>query len=138
MVAAMRNLDLRRYGPVIVILALVAVPLAIWAATSGGSDSKEKQGLLVERSVSVTGAPELVISLVGGGVEVTTPTDTVRIECMDKDGNVIIKGTQPWPFVEEPGYPYAHVHQSDSPEKIQGARRCRVLGTNTRLEAGVK
>ena len=92
MVAAMRNLDLRRYGPVIVILALVAVPLAIWAATSGGSDSKEKQGLLVERSVSVTGAPELVISIVGGGVELTTPADTVRIECMDKDGNVIIKG----------------------------------------------
>jgi hypothetical protein len=138
MVAPMRKLDLRRYGPVIVILALVAVPLAIWAATSGGSGGKEKQGLLVERSVSLTGAPELVISIVGGGVEVTNPTESVRIECMDKDGNVIVKGTQPWPFVEEPGYPYAHVHQSDSPEKIQGARRCRVLGTNTVLEAPVK
>jgi hypothetical protein len=133
-----RNFDLRRYGPVIVILALVAVPLAIWAATSGGSGSNAKQGLLVERSVSITGAPELVISIVGGGVEVTNPTESVRIECMDKDGNVIVKGTQPWPFVEEPGYPYAHVHQGDSPEKIQGARRCRVLGTNTRLEAPVK
>ena len=57
---------------------------------------------------------------------------------MDKDGKVIIKGTQPWPFIEEPGYPYPHAHQVDSPEKIEGARRCRVLGTETRLEAAVK
>jgi hypothetical protein len=134
----MRNFDLRRYGPVIVIVALVAVPLAVWAATSGGSDSEAKQGLLVERSVSLTGAPELVISIVGDGVEVTDAADSVRVECTDKDGNVIVKGTQPWPFIEEPGYPYAHAHQSGSPEKIQGARRCRVLGTNTRLEAPVK
>jgi hypothetical protein len=138
MVAAMRNLDLRRYGPVIVILVLVGAPLAVWAATSGGSDSEEKKGLIVERNVSLTGAPELVISIAGGGVEVTNAADSVRIECVDKDGKVIVKGTQPWPFIEEPGYPYPHAHQSGSPEKIQGARRCRVLGTNTRLEAPVQ
>ena len=57
---------------------------------------------------------------------------------MDKDGKSLIKGTQPWPFIEEPGYPYAHVHQIDSPEKVEGARRCRVLGTNARLEAKVQ
>jgi hypothetical protein len=51
---------------------------------------------------------------------------------------VIIKTTQPWPFIEEPGYPYPHIHLGDSPEKIEGARRCRVLGTNKRLEAGVQ
>jgi hypothetical protein len=132
----MRNFDLRRYAPVVVILVLVAAPLAVWAATSGGSD-EEKQGLIAERSVGLTGEPELVLSI-AGEAQVTSGASSVRIECTDKDGKVIVKGTQPWPFVEEPGYPYAHVHQSDSPEKIEGARRCRVLGTDTRLEAKVQ
>jgi hypothetical protein len=132
----MRKFDLRRYAPVVVILVLVAAPLAVWAATSGGSD-EEKQGLIAERSVGLTGEPELVLSIVGEA-QVTSGASSVRIECTDKDGKVIVKGTQPWPFVEEPGYPYAHVHQSDSPEKIEGARRCRVLGTDTRLEAKVQ
>jgi hypothetical protein len=132
----MRNFDLRRYAPVVVILVLVAAPLAVWAATSGGSD-EEKQGLIAERSVGLTGEPELVLSIVGEA-QVTSGASSVRIECTDKDGKVIVKGTQPWPFVEEPGYPYAHVHQSDSPEKVEAARRCRVLGTDTRLEAKVQ
>jgi hypothetical protein len=63
---------------------------------------------------------------------------SVRVQCTDVNGKVIIDGTQPWPFIEEPGFPYAHVHQMDSREKIEGARRCRVLGTNTRLDAKVQ
>jgi hypothetical protein len=133
----MRNLDLRRYAPVIVILVLVAAPLTIWAATSGGSGDEDKQGLIVERGVSITGAPELILSI-AGKVQVTTGASSVRIECVDKDGEVILKASQPWPFIEEPGYPYPHIHQADSPEKIEGARRCRVLGTDARLEAEVQ
>jgi hypothetical protein len=121
---------------VAVILVLVAAPLVIWAATSGGSDGGKK-GLIVERTVGLNGEPELVISI-AGKVEVTSGASNVRVECTDANGKVIVKGTQPWPFVEEPGYPYAHVHQTDSPEKIEGARRCRVLGTNTRLDAAVQ
>jgi hypothetical protein len=133
----MRKLDLRRHAPVIVIVLLVVAPLAIWAATSGGSGDGDKQGLIVERGVSITGEPELVLSI-AGDVEVTSGASSVTVECMDKDGKSLIKGTQPWPFIEEPGYPYAHVHQIDSPEKVEGARRCRVLGTNARLEAKVQ
>ena len=84
--------------------------------------------------MSITGEPELVLSI-AGDVKVTSGASSVTIECVDKDGKVLIKGTQPWPFIEEPGYPYPHVHQVDSPEKVEGARRCRVLGTDTRLEA---
>jgi hypothetical protein len=134
----MRNFDLRRYAPVIVIVLLVAGPLAIWAATSGGSGGgTKKTGLIVERGVSFTGAPELVVSI-NGEAEVTTGADTVRIECTDKDGNVIIKTSQPWPFIDEPGYPYPHVHLGDSPEKVEGSRHCRVIGTDKRLEAAVQ
>jgi hypothetical protein len=133
----MRRLDLRRHAPVIVIVLLVVAPLAIWAATSGGSRDDEKKGLIVERGVSTTGEPELVLSI-AGDVEVTSGASFVTVECVDKDGKVLIKGTQPWPFVEEPGYPYPHAHQVDSPEKVEGARRCRVRGTEARLQAGVK
>ena len=134
----MRNFDLRRYAPVIVIVLLVAGPLAIWAATSGGSGGgAKKTGLIVERGVSFTGAPELVVSI-NGQAEVTTGADTVRIECTDNDGNVIIKTSQPWPFIDEPGYPYPHVHLGDSPEKVEGSRHCRVIGTDKRLEAAVQ
>jgi hypothetical protein len=133
----MRKLDLRRHAPVIVIVLLVVAPLAIWAGTSGGSGDGDKEGLIVERGVSVTGAPELILSI-AGDVNVTSGASSVTIECVDKDGKVLIKGTQPWPFVEEPGYPYLHVHQADSPEKVEGARRCRVLGTDTTLEAKVQ
>jgi hypothetical protein len=133
----MRKLDLRRYGPVIVILALVAVPLAVWAATSGGSRDGDEQGLIAERGVSLEGTPELVLSI-AGDAQVTGGASSVTVECTDKDGRVIIEGTQPWPFVDEPGYPYPHAHQTGPPEKVEGARRCRVLGTDTRLEAQVQ
>jgi hypothetical protein len=133
----MRRVDLRRHAPVIVIALLVVAPLAIWAATSGGSGDDEKQGLIVERGVSITGEPELVLSI-AGDVEVTSGASSVTVECVDKDGKVLIKGTQPWPFVEESGYPYPHAHQVDSPEKVEAARRCRVLGTEARLESEVQ
>jgi hypothetical protein len=133
----MRSVDLRRHTPVIVIVLLVVAPLAIWAGTSGGSGEDDKQGLIVERSVSTTGEPELVLSI-AGDVNVTSGASSVTIECVDRDGKVLIKGTQPWPFIDEPGFPYPHAHQVDSPEKVEGARRCRVLGTEARLEAGVE
>jgi hypothetical protein len=133
----MRNVDLRRHAPVIVIVLLVVAPLAIWAATSGGSGEDDKQGLIVERGVSITGEPELVLSI-AGDVQVRSGASSVAIECVDKDGKVLIKGTQPWPFVEETGYPYPHAHQVAPPEKVEGARRCRVLGTEARLTAEVK
>lgn len=133
----MRNVDLRRYAPAIVIVVLVAAPLAIWAATSGGSGTGDEEGLIVERGLSLTGAPELVLSIAGPAV-VRSGASSVRVECMDKDGNVIVQAEQPWPFIEETGYPYPHVHQGDDPEKIEGARRCRVLGTDKRLEAPVQ
>jgi hypothetical protein len=133
----MRSVDLRRHTPVIVIVLLVVAPLAIWAGTSGGSGEDDKQGLIVERSVSTTGEPELILSI-AGDVNVTSGASSVTIECVDRDGKVLIKGTQPWPFIDEPGFPYPHAHQVDSPEKVEGARRCRVLGTEARLEAGVE
>ena len=133
----MRRLDLRRHAPLLVIVVLVVGPLAIWATTSGGSGDSDEKGLLVERGVSLTGAQELILSI-AGDAQVTTGATSVRIECDDSKGRRIIKTTQPWPFIDEPGYPYPHAHVADKPEKVEGARRCRVLGTDTRLEGEVQ
>jgi hypothetical protein len=133
----MQRFDLRRHAPVVVIVLLVVGPLAIWAATSGGSGDADKKGLVVERGVSLTGAQELVVSI-AGDAQVTTGATSVRIECDDSNGRPIIKTTQPWPFINEPGYPYPHAHVADKPENVEGSRRCRVLGTDTRLEGKVQ
>ena len=109
----MRRFDLRRHAPVIVIV------------------------LLVERGVSITGAQELILSI-NGDAQVTTGATSVRVECDDKNGKAIIDTTQPWPFIDEPGYPYPHAHLADEPQNVEGARRCRVLGTDTRLEGKVQ
>jgi len=74
----MPKIDLRRHAPVIVIVALVAAPLAIWAATSGGSGNGTKKGLIAERSVSLTGAPEIILSI-AGNVQVTSGASTVSV-----------------------------------------------------------
>jgi hypothetical protein len=134
----MRSFDLRRFGPVLLIVVLVVTPLAIWAATSGGSNDEGADPLIVERSVGLAGEPELIISLGAQDAQVSSSSSTVQVKCEDGAGKTIIDATQPWPFVSEPGYDYAHVHQAADADKVEQARRCRVLGTNKKLEAEVK
>jgi hypothetical protein len=129
------RIDLRRHAPLILIAVLVIAPLAIWAATSGGSGDED--GLIVERSVAVTGAPELVISIVGDA-QVTSGATTVRVDCRDAAGDVTVRSEQPWPFPPEPGFEYPHAHQGGDAAEIEQTRRCRVLGTDKKLEAEVK
>ena len=132
----MRGFDLKRYGPVLLIVFLVVTPLAIWAATSGGSgDGKSK--FYVERSVGLTGAPELLITIDDPSVEITSGGDSVGIKCVDGTGKVIVDSKQPWPFPLEAGYP-PHAHQPASVDNVEQARRCTVTGTNKKLEAEVQ
>jgi hypothetical protein len=133
----MRNFDAKRYAPLILVVALVVTPLAIWAATSGGS-KKNDDPLLVERSVGLQGEPELLLSLTAKDVEVTNASSSVQVECKNATGKVIITSSQPWPFVSEPGYNLPHIHQAAESNEIEQARTCAVLGTNKKLEAQVK
>ena len=87
----MRGFDFKRYAPVILLVFLVVVPLAIWAATSGGSGSNKNKTFIAERSVGLTGAPELLLTINDPDVEVTNNRTTVKIECEDAKGNVIVK-----------------------------------------------
>jgi hypothetical protein len=131
-----RGFDLKRYGPVLLIVFLVVAPLAIWAATSGGSKDDDRT-FYVERAVGLRGEPELLLTVDDPEVEVRGGRTSVDVRCTDSSGRVIVKGTQPWPFPPEEGFA-PHAHQPATPDKVEQARACEVLGTNKRLRASVQ
>ena len=133
----MRGFDLNRHGPLLLIALLVVTPLAVWAATSGGSESDGGKTFYVERSVGTTGAPELLLTIDDPDVEIADGRTSVEVRCSDASGKVIVKGTQPWPFPPEAGSA-PHAHQSAPAGKVEQARRCEVLGTNKTLRANVQ
>lgn len=132
----MRSFDSRRYAPVLLIGLLVITPLAIWAATSGGSGDDDKT-FYVERAVGLNGEPELLVTVDDPDVQVTGGRDTVEVRCTDATGKVTVEGTQPWPFPLEAGFP-PHAHVATSPDKVELTRRCAVDGTNKQLSADVQ
>jgi hypothetical protein len=119
------------------IVVLIAAPLVVWAGSSGD----DEKGLIVERATGLTGAPEFIVSLADEDLNTLKTTDgksAVRVECLGREGTVVLTAKQSWPFINEPGYDYPHAHQAASREQLQQADRCRLRGTRVRLEADVK
>ena len=129
---------LKAVAPKALILVVIAVPLIAWAASSGGD---EQQSLVVERWTNDGGAPELIIWLGEKDLNTLEATDgkrTVQVECVGRDGQVVLDAEQTWPFVDnEAGYDAPHAHQPASREQLQRADRCRLLGTRVQLETDV-
>ena len=130
---------LRALAPKALIFVVIAAPLVAWAAASQ-RDGGEK--LVVERWVNPAGALELIVSLADEGMNTLETTDgrrAVRIECFDRDGQVVVDAERSWPFRNnEEGYDYPHIHQAAPREQLQRADRCELRGTRVRLEADVK
>src|ERR671923_178123 len=63
---------------------------------------------------------------------------TVRVECVGRDGRVVIDAKRKWPFVNERGYDYPHTHLVADRTQVQRADRCRLRGTRVRLQADVE
>ena len=129
---------LKAVAPKALILIVIAVPLIAWAASSSGD---EQQSLVVERWTNDAGAPELIIWLGEkdlNTLETTNGKRTVQVECVGRDGQVVLDAEQTWPFVDnEAGYDAPHAHQPASREQLQRADRCRLLGTRVQLETDV-
>jgi hypothetical protein len=132
-------LNLKAIAPVGFIAAIIATPLIVWAASSGGDDEKS---FIVERSTSDTGAPEFILTLGEDDLNTLKTTNgkkAVRVECLGREGQVVLAARQRWPFrSKEPGYDYPHTHQLASRQQLQQADRCRLRGTRIRLEADVE
>jgi hypothetical protein len=122
---------LKAVAPKALILVVIAVPLIAWAASSGGDERWTNDG----------GAPELIIWLGEKDLNTLETTDgkrTVQVECVGRDGQVVLDAEQTWPFVDnEAGYDAPHAHQPASREQLQRADRCRLLGTRVQLETDV-
>lgn len=127
---------LKAFAPLALILVIVATPLVVWTSSSGG----EAQTLIVERATGVSGDPEFIVYLADKGLnqlETTNGKRAVRVECLD-GGQVVLAGRHRWPFVNEPGFDFPHVHQRASRQEVRRADRCRILGTQVGLEADVE
>jgi hypothetical protein len=128
----------RTLAPLTALVLIIAMPLVVWAAFSGG----DEDSLVVERYTTDSGKPELVISLVEKELNTLKTTNgrrVVRLECISDDGKVVLKARQRWPFrTLERGYDYPHAHQPTSLEQRRRADRCQLRGTTVHLESEVK
>jgi hypothetical protein len=128
---------MKSFAPLAVLVAIIVVPLLVWTTASGGDD----KSLIVERSTSNTGAPELIVSLEEdlNTLKTTNGKRAVRLECLDRDGEVVLDAEQRWPFrSREKGYAYPHTHQRATLKQRQRANRCRLKGTRVQLETDVE
>jgi hypothetical protein len=128
---------MRAAAPAALMAVIVAMPLVLWAASSGGVE----QGLIVERATDLPGGPELLVNLVDedlNKLHTTRGRKTVRVECLGRGGEVVLDARQRWPFITEPGYDYPHVHQRATREQLAQVERCRLRGPRTKLEADVE
>ncbi len=129
-------LDRKTVVPALALLALIVVPVLIWAATSGGGNDQ----LRIDQGVSVYGEPEIVVYV---PIKLNNPAEAhnstnVRLVCENGGGDTVLATTQPWPFINEPGYPYPHIHQPVDPAQLQAIAKCRVEGTKTKLEGNLR
>jgi hypothetical protein len=132
-----RHLDSKTILPGLAILALIVVPILIWGTTSGGSEDNK---LRVDQAVSAYGEPEIVVNV---PVKLNNPAEArnatnVRLICVDSGGKTVLATGQQWPFINEPGYPYPHIHQPVTPKQLQEIAKCRLEGTKTKLEGNLR
>ena len=130
------RLDSKTVVPALAILALIVVPILIWAATSGGSGDQ----LRIDQGVSVYGEPEIVVNV---PVKLNNPAEahnspSVRLVCVDGGGKTVLATDQDWPFINEPGYPYPHVHQPVSDAQLKAVATCTVDGMKHHLTGALR
>jgi hypothetical protein len=96
---------------------------------------------MVERWTSLSGAPELLVSLGEDDLnarKTTNGSKTVRIQCRGRQGQMVLDAKQKWPFIKERGYEYPHAHRAATTEQVQRADECRLSGIGVPLEAEVE
>jgi hypothetical protein len=124
----------------VVILVAVGVPLGVLAVagSGGGDDGKDESDIRVERSAEI---PEMLIYITDP--EANTPEradgrDTVTVECLDANGEVLASQEDPWPMTETDGNTLSpHAHVPVDPATIGDVTRCRLQGTEPLLEGEV-
>jgi hypothetical protein len=131
------SLDRKTVLPALAILALIVAPILIWGATSGGGSDNQ---LRIDQGVSVYGEPEIVVNVpakLNNPAEANNSTN-VRVVCQDGGGKTVLATNQAWPFINEAGYPYPHIHQPVTPAQLQAIAKCHIEGTKTKLVGNLR
>ena len=119
----------------LVAVAAAAILVAVAVATRGG---EEADALRLERSP--TGA-EVIVYLEDRDANTPDTADgatSVRLECLDRAGEVLINAAQPWPFTDTDGETLdPHVHLALDADRMGRLDRCRLKGTDPVLEGGL-
>jgi hypothetical protein len=122
----------------LVVLLAVSVPLGVVAAAGSGRGEEEWNGLRVERSQQL---PEMLIYITDESANTPKRTNgrqTVTVECLDENGNVLASQDDPWPMTQTDGNTLSpHAHVPVDPAKIGDVTSCRLVGTKPLLKAGV-
>jgi hypothetical protein len=127
-----RRFDRKTMAPVLAIAGLVLVPIAIWAASSGGNDDK----LRIDQNISyVTGGPEIVVAIPEkyNYMSESGNKANVVLVCYDVSGKILFQTNQEWPFINEPGYDLPHIHQPVSDQQLKEIASCTVKGIKHKL-----
>ena len=140
------------------VLAAAALVLGLLVAAvvllSGGGDAPRRDGggsgraalpvvraslTLVEADRPDTG-PELLISLPKARLNTARATGgsrSVTLTCFVATGAKAFSVPQPWPMMEELGYPLPHLHVPVGQRLLDTIRHCRLTGPGIDLEGRV-
>lgn len=117
------------------VLLAVLVPLVVIAVSSGGGADGPPAGLQVERT---PGVPEVIVYVEDPEVNRTdTAGGAVRVtlECLDRDGEVVWRSREEWPFTDTDGGTLdPHVHLAMAATVVDRVARCRLKDTDPPLE----
>jgi len=114
--------------------------LAVVAVVAGGSDERDSVGRLrVELFRAPTGA-DLVLYVQDqhNRPEVADNRSTVRLECTDAGGTVLVSGSHRWPLTDtDGGITEAHLHQRVPTDDVEDVETCRLADTDPELRGPV-
>jgi hypothetical protein len=99
-----------------------------------------RSSLTLQQRDTPDSGPELLISLPEARLNSrkTTGGDTsVALTCFSAGGARAFRVPQPWPMMEEFGYPLPHLHVPVGPQLLETIRRCRLTGPGIDLEGQV-
>ena len=106
----------------------------------GGSDEVGgTQAIVVEQYTTPDGVVEVLATVTQ---EINVPATaggakSVAFECIDGEGEVVLRSRQQWPLLSDGDPPAPHVHQPASPEELRGLSSCRFPDTKPVLEGRV-
>ena len=125
----------------LVAAVLLAAAIALVAVLTSSSDEPRRSSLVVERAAGPTGGPELIVTLQEERLNTRETTEgraSVRLECLDASGDVVLKAQHPWPLGDDRGAGFPHIHQAVTDQDLRSISRCRLKGATVELEGELR